>query len=198
MLDIKGAATKKKHLLGLCKTRWVERHTCFETLLELYEYVCICLHSISSPHHHPELRLVTPSDPTSEDWGWQSDTDVKISVQGLYSNLQNPEFIMAFIVVKNSLSLLRGITVKLQKRDNDTLLAYSMIAATRKKVEDLRSNIDENHKLWFKEAEKIAELVGTVMIMPRIAGRQTHRANAAGSRSLDYYRVNYTVKFLAV
>ncbi len=83
----------------------------------------------TSPHHHPELQLVTPSDPTSEDWGWQSDTDVKISAQGLYSNLQNPEFIMAFIVVENSLSLLRGI---IQKRDNDTLLAYSMIADTRK------------------------------------------------------------------
>ncbi len=62
-----------------------------------------------------------------------------------------------------------------------------MIADTRKKVEDLRSHIDEKHKLWFKEAEKIAELE---MIMPRIAGRQTHRANAAGSSSLDYYRVN--------
>lgn len=117
MLDVKGATTKKKHLSGLCKTRWVERHNCFETFLELYN----CLKGICLPHLHPELALVTPSDPESEKWDWDKDT--KITAQGLHAMIRRPEFIMAFVEVKNCLHLLKGMTVKLQKRDNDTLVA---------------------------------------------------------------------------
>ena len=32
-------ATKKTKINGLCKTRWVERHTTFDTILELYTYL---------------------------------------------------------------------------------------------------------------------------------------------------------------
>ena len=50
-----GATMKKKHLVGLCKTRWAERHTCFETFLELYKYLSICLKATSLPYLFPEL-----------------------------------------------------------------------------------------------------------------------------------------------
>ena len=66
---------------------------------------------------------------------------------------------MAFVEVKNSLHLLKGMTVKLQKRDNDTLVAYNMIEETSKKIESLRSNIERKHKQWFEEAQKIAEML---------------------------------------
>ena len=39
VLTAKCAPTRKKHLTGLCKTRWVERHSCFETLAQMYEYL---------------------------------------------------------------------------------------------------------------------------------------------------------------
>ena len=35
VLEAMDATTKKKHLAGLCKIRWVERHTCFQTFLEI-------------------------------------------------------------------------------------------------------------------------------------------------------------------
>jgi hypothetical protein len=47
------------------------------------------------------------------------DKEGKISAQGLHSMIRRPEFIMAFVEVKNSL---QRMTVKLQKRDNDTLV----------------------------------------------------------------------------
>ena len=49
---------------------------------------------------------------------------------------------MAFVEVKNSLHLLKRMTVKLQKRDNDITVAYNMIEETRMKIECLqwRSN----------------------------------------------------------
>ena len=41
VLEKCGSNSRKEKLKGLCKTRWVERHECYETFYELYEYVCI-------------------------------------------------------------------------------------------------------------------------------------------------------------
>ena len=120
---------------------------------------------------------MTPDDPESEIWGWEKNTETKITAQGLHAGIRRPEFIMAFVEVKNSLHLLKGMTVKSQNRDNDTLVAYNMIEETRKKIESLRSNIEREHKQWFEEAQKIAEMLDTEMSVPRVVGRQVHRAN---------------------
>ena len=118
-----GATTKKKHLAGLCKTRWAERHTCFETFLEMYEYLSICLKAICLPHLFPEFVLVTPSYSDPESKKWNRDCDSKVTAQGLHAMIRRPEFIMAFVEFKSSLHHLKGMTVKLQKRDIDILAA---------------------------------------------------------------------------
>ena len=60
-------------LPGLCKTRWVEQHTCFEIFLKLYEPLITFLDAILFPSHYPELLL--SSDGGS--WNWDTDTAVK-------------------------------------------------------------------------------------------------------------------------
>ena len=42
-------------LPGLCKTRWVERHTCYEVFLEMHVVLVTFLDAIISPHEYPEL-----------------------------------------------------------------------------------------------------------------------------------------------
>lgn len=196
ILETKSAPTRKKHLYGLCKTRWVERHTCFDTFEEMYEYVCISLEAITFPHRHPDLLHVKPGDPDSDQWNWQRDRDTVTQAQGLFANLQKAEFIMAFVVVKNCLRLMKGMTVKLQKRDIDVISAYNMIEGIKKQICDLRKKLHEEHKEWFEEAKKMADKVGMGMEMPRVTGRQMHRSNAGNSTAVDYYRVNYSTKFV--
>ena len=58
VLHAHGSASRKERLSGLCKTRWVERHTCYETFLELYVFVSICLQAILSPDEHQDLYAV--------------------------------------------------------------------------------------------------------------------------------------------
>ena len=43
---------RHEKLSGLCKTRWVERHTCLETFLEIVVY---CLGAIVNIAEYPEL-----------------------------------------------------------------------------------------------------------------------------------------------
>ena len=126
------------------------------------------------PHLFPELALVTPNDLESEKWNW--DRDTKVIAHCLHAMIRRPEFIMAFLEVKNCLHHLNGMTVKLQKRDIDILAAYKLIEDTRKKIESLRANIEE-HKEWFEEMGKKSEMLESEMSVLTIAGKQRHRAN---------------------
>ena len=47
-------------LPGLCKTRWVERHTCYETFLKMYEAQIMFLDAMISLNEYP--NLVTSND----------------------------------------------------------------------------------------------------------------------------------------
>ena len=59
----------------MCKTRWIERHTAFETIFELYEYMVITLNEICHPTN--DDRFYT----TVKDWQW--DTETKTKANGL-------------------------------------------------------------------------------------------------------------------
>ena len=39
ILEVEDSDYAKKKLVGLCKTRWVERHVCFDTCYHLYGYI---------------------------------------------------------------------------------------------------------------------------------------------------------------
>ena len=64
-------STSHSKLPGLCKTRWVERHTCFEVLLEIYEVLVTFLDAILSPHDYSQLSS------TDGRWNWDKETRVK-------------------------------------------------------------------------------------------------------------------------
>ena len=66
-------------LPGLCKPRWVERHTCFEVFLEMYEALITFLDAILCPHDYPQLA--------SPDGSWNWDSDTRVKAQGLKASL---------------------------------------------------------------------------------------------------------------
>ena len=56
-------------IVGLYKTRWVERHSCLKTFGELYQHVATCLDAMVNPHVCPEVN--------ESGWNWDSDTKTK-------------------------------------------------------------------------------------------------------------------------
>lgn len=82
-------------LPGLCKTRWVERHTCFEVFLEMYEPFVTFLDAIMSPHEYPQLR--------SSDGSWNWDNDTRVKAQGLKAALTSFQNLAVFLITKNVL-----------------------------------------------------------------------------------------------
>ena len=65
--------------MGLCKTRWVEWHTCFEVFPEMYVVFVTFLDAMLHPHQHPQLG-------TNDTWDWDRDTLVK--TQGMMAALK--------------------------------------------------------------------------------------------------------------
>jgi len=54
--------TRHEKLKGLCKTCWVERHSCLETFGELYEQVVTCLDVIVNAQVYPKVN--------ESHWSW--------------------------------------------------------------------------------------------------------------------------------
>lgn len=75
VLEMCSCTSKKAKFKGLCKTRWVERHECYETFYEFYKYTCISLEAIIDKNSH--LRVYHPLD-----FVWDKETAIK--AQGLF------------------------------------------------------------------------------------------------------------------
>ena len=182
----------KTKLSGLCKTRWVERHTCYETFYEFYKYICLCLEAIVDPSAHSELDL--------NDGTWEWDSETKIKAQGLLQVLKSSQNILTFLIAKNVLEKVKPIAVKLQKRDIDVMEAYNMIDYSVSDIKDLRNNVEEEFNIWFQDGVRIAEEIGVDITVPRLVGRQAHRPNATTGHSTpgpeEYYRINVAIPFI--
>ncbi|KAI6660613.1 52 kDa repressor of the inhibitor of the protein kinase-like [Oopsacas minuta] len=80
----------KTKLIGLCKTRWVERHTCFDSFYTMYESLCECLDAMLDPSSYHQIY----EDAWSDHW----DQDTRSKAQRLLSNLESSATIIAFIL----------------------------------------------------------------------------------------------------
>ena len=95
-------ATQVK-LKGLCRTRWVERHEAYENFMALIPAAVMTADVIVHPHLYETLSF--------EDCSWDKDTKEKAN--GMASSARRFEYIVSFVVQKNSLHPLKGIAAKL-------------------------------------------------------------------------------------
>ena len=85
-----------KKIPGLCRTRWVERHTCYEVFLELYKPFITFLDVIVSPNDYPQLES------SDDSWNWNRET--KIRAQWLKAS-STPFQLLKIFWMKQSLFL---------------------------------------------------------------------------------------------
>ena len=153
-------------LPGLCKTRWVERHTCFEVFLEMYEALITFLDAILCPHDYPQLA--------SPDGSWNWDSDTRVKAQGLKASLSSFQTLAVFLITKNVLDEVKSLAAKLQKRDQDIYEAYRMVDTVIDRVKAIRSTIDTTFCQWYDEILKLAEKIGTLRMFPgKLASKET-------------------------
>ena len=166
-------------LPGLCKTCWVERHTCFEVFLELYEPLVTFLDAILFPDEYSELRCVSQPDGR---WNWDNNTRMK--AQGLKASFSSFQTIATFIT-KNVLDEVQSLSVKLQKRDQDVYEALKMVDQVIKRLTELRSKVDVVFLSWYSQ---ILQLVDDIGVNSKKTKLQTNRSNIPSYSPGEHYR----------
>ena len=179
--------TRKKKINGLCKTRWVERHNTFSTILELYTFLVKTWDEICIPSDDEQIY---------KDGNWNWDADSRSTANGLRRTFTSFDHIVAFTLSKEILEPMRPIAESLQGRLQEVYFGFKKDDEVTKFYHHLRENVDAEHSRVYAKAKKLAADVGSKEEMPRVvSGRQT-RANPSVSCPTDYWRVTITIPFL--
>ena len=177
--------SSRTKLLGLCKTRWVERHTCFNSFYSMYDSIVKCLQYMLNPTLDDHLQV---------SWTWDAQT--KITAQGLLSTMTSFQFLVTFICVKAVLETVRPLASKLQKRDLDLFEAANLIDDRIQRVKEMRSEIDTEFGNWYDDSKRIADELDIEVKKPRMCNRQAHRSNVNSSADpCEYYKTNIAIPF---
>lgn len=88
------------------------------------------------------------------------------------------------------------VSTALQGKNVDLALAIDMIQNLRKILEQMRENAQTDFAQHFSLAKEFANEMGEEISLPRIVGRQSHRANYAAQTPEDYYRFSVYIPFI--
>ena len=127
-VDLNLPETKRKEIIRLVKTRWVERAKQQFSLLSQAKNKNL----YDDFYKHLEENYY-------ENWTW--DAEIKIKAQGLFAATKLFEHILAFCLVFNGLEPLKPLVTKMQKCSQDIYKAYQMIDNAISKLKDFRHRI---------------------------------------------------------
>ena len=110
--EIAGKEKLKNRVTLLCETSWVEKHTTFGDLLQLYELVLNCFESIE--------KNVDP-------WNW-FDAKSVTETSSFLKQMQSPAFAIHFYVCYNSYGFTKGLSKQFQGPAFEIVKAYEMVS----------------------------------------------------------------------
>ena len=163
----------------LCDTRWVERHTAFETFHELYAALLYCLDDIGR----------------NGERNWDAESISKAS--GLLTVISSSAFIAAFQTNHYFLGFTKSLSILLQGCNQDLLLAYDEIRLVRETLKKEREDVRKAFEEPFEDMQAMARLAGADgLSIPRRCGRQTQRSNVEATTAEEYWRRTVFVPYL--
>ena len=106
------------------------------------------------------------------------------------------EFISALVITNECLQYLRGLTTSLQEEAKDIVQAVSEINTLTASLKEVREQVDYYHSRWYETVSEMCDKVGTTPSMPRICGRQSHRASTSSSSPSEYFKRTISIPLL--
>ncbi|XP_050057528.1 52 kDa repressor of the inhibitor of the protein kinase-like isoform X2 [Aphis gossypii] len=163
-----------KSLKRLCATRWVERYSAIHDFVELYPCVVSALDKIS-------------------EWKDSTATDANILAKSMDS-----EFFVSLQVIKVLFAYGLPLCKLLQKVELDLKEAVDLAEVTVTSIQCLRDNIEQEFNKMFKEAEKMADVVGVSISIKRQNKINKNRANLCINDITPekYYCITIAIPFI--
>ena len=159
-VDLNLPETKRKEIIGLAKTRWVEIYKAYDTYHLLYKGT---FESIKNRNLYDGFCKHL-QEKCNENWTWDAET--KIKAQGLFNATKLFEHILAISLVSNGLESLSYEVAETQPRH---LQVYQIIDNVNFESRGFRDNVDIEFEHWFNFGEILGEEVNAVPSVPRLA-----------------------------
>ena len=166
------------HLIDVCRTRWVSRIDGLGVFIEIYSAIVASLEEISN----------------NVGGTWNVESRTKAS--GINHAIVTFQFAVCLIIISRCLEVTRPLTKQLQSASSDAGAARAKIDLLYLILDNMRTEIDTKHNVWYNEATVISEAVGTVPAKPRTAGRQMHRENVSAESTSQYFKRTISIPFL--
>ena len=112
------SARNKKPILDLCKTRWAERSVAYDQFDKNYVHIVRALERIAH-------NMYVGDYSSDFDNCWEGDSKSRAS--SILASITSFEFIIVFTMAHKLLSHLSGITLKLQGKTEDIVMAYNQV-----------------------------------------------------------------------
>ena len=159
-------------------TRWVERITSLDGLVDAHEAVVEVLEEMKFDVDK-KWNASTSSDATS-----------------LLHICTSFEFIVALMITTHILDYTMPLTRRLQQRKIDIVKSLQCINLLKETINQLRASVEEIHDKFYQQAVEMAKKVNVDESLPRTCKVQTLRENYPVETPRDYYRVRITIPFL--
>ena len=170
--------SRKKKLIDVCRTRWLEKLEGLDVFQDLYVPIFHCLHDMA----------------LNENKICNNDTSTK--ALSLSKAISDFEFIVSLVLTRAILAHFKGITEKLQRRDNDFVAGIAHINNLKNTISKCRVEVDTKHQEWFETALHLASAVEVEVKTRRIVKTQTKRTNTPSISVSDFYKKSITIAFL--
>ncbi|XP_044079202.1 THAP domain containing 12a [Siniperca chuatsi] len=169
-------------LKEICRTSWTGRHDAFEVAVEILEALLLCVDSV---HDNEDMR-----------WNDQ----VTHNALEISKALADFEFVMALVVLKNTMTLTRAFGKNVQGNATDAHFAATSLKAVLHSLKEVSDNIDVYHEFWIDEAVNLAAAMEIPVKVPRSFLRK-HQSESGAVQPESYYKehlsvpvVNYVIK----
>ena len=170
--------SRHRHLIDVCRTRWLARIDGLEIFIELLPAIVSALEVIKD----------------NADGSWNADSSSDAS--SLFFSTVSFQFTVTLVIISRCLEVTRPLTKQLQASDMDVVKTAENISLLSSILSSIRNDVDHYHESWYQEAVSLASLVHTVPSNPRITLRQTGHSNLPADSPSEYYRRSVSVPFL--
>jgi hypothetical protein len=166
-------ATLGHQLSSLCETRWVERH---ESVIQFRAGLTYIVDA---------LTLIT---------SW-ADSTSSTTASTLLNSLCTPEFLISMLALLDILKITLPLSRLLQTPSLDSNKASKAVANTLTTLQGKRTEVVSDFNKLFIEFTELAKELDVDVRLPRLASKQTKRANHPGTPE-EYYRRSIYIPLL--
>ena len=172
-ISLHAKETKRKKLINVCKTRWVERIDGLDVFQELLIPIFFTLEEMSL-NEEGKCNVSTSSQATS-----------------FLAIISSFNFIVSLVITRHTFDLTLAVTQLLQAKENDIFYGLELVQSLKNTVIRHRNNVDEYHKVWYEEALSLANTMDVEESLPKLRSR-----NIPVSDPLTYFKTNITIPIL--